>query len=179
MSELSLNSWQRRRLQRQLRQTHDARVYRRTLALLQVDRGYSLSQIARELLVTRQSVYNWIHEYTQDHDPTLLADVARSGRPSFWADAVRKQLLWLMRQTPEQLGDLAAAWTAPLLLLELEQRVGTRPSARTLRRELNRLGYVWKRGRYTLDPDPELEKKKENPSTDPQFATSQRSVGRG
>jgi len=39
MGTLTLTTWQRRRLERQLRDTHDARVYRRTLAVLEVARG--------------------------------------------------------------------------------------------------------------------------------------------
>lgn len=33
MTTLTLTTWQRRRLERQLRETLDARVYRRTLAM--------------------------------------------------------------------------------------------------------------------------------------------------
>jgi transposase len=179
MSELSLTPWQRRRLQRQLRQTGDARVYRRTLALLQVDRGLPLSQVAEELLVSRQSVYNWIREYARDHDPTALADRDRPGRPSYWGEGVRQELRWLMRQTPDRLGYFATAWTAPLLLEELEQSLGVRPCARTLRRELGRLGYVWKRGRYALDPDPALEKKTADPPEGPPPAPAGRAAGPG
>lgn len=60
MSELNLTRWQRLRLQRQLKWTRDARVYRRTLAILDYDRGESVSHIARRLAVTRQTVYNWV-----------------------------------------------------------------------------------------------------------------------
>ena len=39
MTTLTLTTWQRRRLERQLRETLDARVYRRTLAILEVAQG--------------------------------------------------------------------------------------------------------------------------------------------
>ena len=39
MSRLNLTSWQRQRLRRQLAETRDARVYRRTLAVLEFDAG--------------------------------------------------------------------------------------------------------------------------------------------
>jgi hypothetical protein len=39
MSRLHLTSWQRTRLRRQLAATRDARLYRRTLAVLEFDRG--------------------------------------------------------------------------------------------------------------------------------------------
>ena len=35
-------------------------------------------------------------------------------------------------------------------------------------RELDRLGYVWKRSRYVLDPDPDCEKKKTDSMVDSQ-----------
>jgi hypothetical protein len=50
---LKLTRWQRQRLQRQLKRTRDARVYRRTLAILDYDQGESISHIARRLGVTR------------------------------------------------------------------------------------------------------------------------------
>ena len=41
----------------------------------------------------------------------------------------------------------------------------------TLRRELQRLRYTWKRSRYTLDPDPEFGGKKEaHPAATPAIA---------
>jgi hypothetical protein len=48
MSGSRLTAGQRRRLQQQLQQTPDARVYRRTLALLDADRG---RQVGRPLKV--------------------------------------------------------------------------------------------------------------------------------
>ena len=39
----------RRRLERQLRSTADARVYRRTLAVVEVARGRPIAQVARSL----------------------------------------------------------------------------------------------------------------------------------
>ena len=68
MSELELTRWQRLRLQRQLKQTQDSRVYRRTLAILDYSRGEPISRIAGRLRVTRQSVYNWIAAYAEAPD---------------------------------------------------------------------------------------------------------------
>ena len=54
---------------RQLRTTTDARTYRRTLAVLELDRGRSAADIADMLGVTRQSVYNWAAAFAQDPAP--------------------------------------------------------------------------------------------------------------
>src|SRR5436305_6350228 len=81
MSRLQLTSWQRRRLQRQLAGTRDARLYRRTLAVLEYDRGRPAAEIARMLGVARQSVHNWVEVYHQAREPSALDDHERSGRP--------------------------------------------------------------------------------------------------
>jgi transposase len=178
MSELNLTRWQRLRLRRQLKQTRDARVYRRTLALLDYDRGESVSHIARRLGVTRQSVYNWVAGYAQAPDPERLGDASRSGRPSLWTDDLRAVLFQaLVEQTPDQLGYFAVNWTVPLFQDALAEHTGQRPSDDTIRRELDRLGYVWKRSRYVLDPDSEREKKTLDSPENPQPAAAQRRVG--
>ena len=82
MEGRKLTWWQRQRLQKQLKETQDARVYRRTLAVLEVSRGRSILQVAQTLNVTRQSVHNWIVSYAQSHDPHALWDEPRSGRPT-------------------------------------------------------------------------------------------------
>jgi transposase len=177
MSEMNLTRWQRLRLRRQLKRTRDARVYRRTLALLDYDRGESVSPIARRLGVTRQSVYNWVAGYAQAPDPERLGDASRSGRPSLWTDDLRAVFQALVEQTPDQLGYFAVNWTVPLFQDALAEHTGQRPSDDTIRRELDRLGYVWKRSRYVLDPDTEREKKTPDSPEHPQPAATQRRVG--
>ncbi len=61
MIRVRLTPAQRRQLRRQLRQTDQASVYRRLLALLALDEGEPIAGVARRLGVTRQSVYNWAH----------------------------------------------------------------------------------------------------------------------
>jgi transposase len=175
---LTLTWWQRRRLQRQLEETRDAHVYRRTLALLEVSRGRPVAQVAETLGVARRSIYYWIEHYRQAYDPTALSDDHRSGRPSFWTEELRVLLRTLMADyTPDQLGYSAVDWTVTLLQGHLGSCTGQRPSDETIRRELHRLGYVWKRPRYVLDPDPEFEKKTADPPSNPEFAPPKRSAG--
>lgn len=177
MSELKLTRWQRLRLQRQLKRTQDARIYRRTLAVLEYDRGEPIACIARRLGVTRQSVHNWIAAYAEDPHPESLVDEARSGRPSLWTEEVRAMFQALLEQRPDQLGFFAVNWTVPLFQDVLAPYTGQRPSEDTVRRELDRLGYVWKRSRYVLDPDPQREKKTLDSQESPEFAATQRRVG--
>ena len=177
MSRLTLTAWQRRRLQRQLHRTQDAALYRRTLAVLEFARGRPVAVIAAALSVSRQSVYNWVEAYAAAHDPSALADDLRPGRPALCGDEAVAFLRALMAVTPDQLGYPAVNWTVPLLRQELAEGVGQRLSDDTVRRALRGLGYVWKRPRYVLDPDPEREKKTADSAANRGLAAPQRAAG--
>ena len=174
MDSITLTAWQRRRLQRQLRAAHDARLYRRTLAILEVCRGEPVAEVARRLGVTPRVIYYWIAVYTRDHDPQALRDRDRPGRPALLTERDRDLLRQLLLgQSPQELGYFATEWTVPLLQEHLARCTGQRPSDDTVRRELERQGFVWKRCRYVLDPDPELRgKKAADPLGDPALAAS-------
>jgi len=177
MEGLKLTWWQRQRLGKQLKEARDAHLYRRTLAVLEVGRGRSIAQVAHALSVTRQSVYNWISHYAQAHDPHVLRDEPRPGRPNFWTEDHQALLRWLMEHTPDEFGYFAVNWTVPLLQEEWKHGTGLPLSDDTVRRGLQGLGYVWKRGRYELEPDPELEKKTPHSGSHPPFAAAQCAVG--
>ena len=68
MDGLQLSAGQRRHLRRQLEETTSARVFRRTLAVLDVDRGESAADVAYHLGVSRQTV-NALE--TGKYDPSL------------------------------------------------------------------------------------------------------------
>ncbi len=179
MEGLKLTWWQRHRLMERLKQTQEAHVFCRTLAVLEVGRGQSIAQVADALGVTRQSIYNWIASYARAHDPNALQDDPRSGRPSLWTEDHQSLVRWLMDHTPDEFGYFAVNWTVPLLQEQLEHCTGVPFSDETVRRGLQGLGYVWKRGRYELEPDPQLEKKTAYSPSNPAFAASQCAAGGG
>ena len=179
MEGLRLTWWQRRRLTEQLKEAQDARLYRRTLAVLEVGRGRSIAQVAQALDVTRQSVYNWIASYVQAYDPRALQDESHPGRPSVWNEEHQALLRWLLGHSPNEFGYFAGNWTVPLLQEQWEHGTGVRLSEDTVRRGLQELGYVWKRGRYELEPDPELEKKTPDSGSHSPFAAAQCAAGGG
>lgn len=177
MGQLKLTSWQRRRLRRQLTETLDARLFRRTLAVLEFDYGRSVADLARMLGVTRQSVYNWIETYTQDHDPAALQDEPGRGRHPSLDEDEQHLLEALLAVAPQDLGYPHVSWTIPLLQDLLEIATERRLSEDTLRRVLHQLDYVWKRPRHDLDPDPEREKKTPDSPANRGLAPTQRRVG--
>lgn len=159
MSDIQLTLDQRCQVRIALRGTDDASYYRRLLAVLELDAGRSYTEVADALGVTRQSVYNWARAYRQSLRPESLRDHYGVGRPTLWGGSLRALLRDCFEQRPDQRGYAGVNWTVPLLQEELERLSGRQLSDDTIRRELQRLGYVWKRFRYVLPPDPEREKK--------------------
>ena len=179
MSRLKLTSWQRRRLRRQLAETHDARLCRRTLAVLEFDHGRSAADIARMLGVTRKCIYDWVGAYSEVRDPAALEDEPGRGRHPLLDEDQEHLLEALLAASPQDFGYPHVSWTVPLLCEVLEIATEQRVSEDTLRRALHRLNYVWKRPRYDLDPDPEREKKTPDSPANPGSATAQRRLGPG
>lgn len=159
MSKFRLKSRQRRRLRESLKTAPDARVYQRSLALLQMAQGRSIAPLARELRVSRQTLYNWRARYEQAPGRRALGDSPRSGRPTAWTEEWQAWLQATLEESPEPWGYAGGRWTVPLLQEQLGHLGGPRGSEETLRRQLHLLGYSWKRCRYVLEPDPERTKK--------------------
>lgn len=164
MSSLRLTDAQRRGLEQQLRDTTDAGLFRRTLAILEAAGGRPVAEIARMLRTSRVSVYHWIACYERARDPTALADRRGGNHPSLWTEELRAALAASFRRRPEEFGYQAVEWTVPLLREHLERWCQEGLSDTTVRRQMRDLGYVWKRPRYVLDPDPEREKKTPHPA---------------
>lgn len=137
-----------------------SRVYRRVLAILEVSRGIPVDDVATALSVTRQSVYNWLRRYDSNDCEASLKNRPQSGRPRLLPEHRQSWLKDLMRIRPEARGYFANEWTVPLLQEELLHCTGRYLSADTIGRSLARLGFVWKRPRYVLSPDPDRLKKR-------------------
>jgi transposase len=119
MSRLHLNARQQRQLQAQLRTARTARLYRRTLALVEAAQGKPIAHIARSLGVSRRSFYHWQQRYTAHHDPAALVDRKGSGHSRVWTPQLRALLEQSLEQKPEPWGSQASEWTVPLLIEHL------------------------------------------------------------
>jgi transposase len=159
MSEIHLTARQRELLQACLETPPSTGFYRRALALLALDEGQSVGEAAELLGVSHQSIYNWMQAYEQSPQPETLRDRYGGGRPSLWTRQLQQVLQDGLRCRPDDLSYLGMNWTVPLLREYLHDETGSWLSEDTIRRQLQGLGYVWKRSRYVLPPDPEREKK--------------------
>lgn len=178
MKDWHLTPAQRRMLEKKLPHIRDAALFRRLLALLQVDQGQSIAQTARLVRVNRRSVHRWMQRFASGHSLSALEHHRGQGRPSQWNEELTGLVEAALARAPLRLGYHANSWTVPLLQAFLavyhpEQEVSTS----TLRRHLKAAGYVWKRFRYVLAPDPEAEKKTLAFAANTGFARGHRASG--
>lgn len=159
MNLLHLTPQQRFRLRQLRAATRDAAVLRRSLALLHLDQGHSAAAAAAELGVTRQSVYNWRDHYLAAPTPRALRDRRGHAHVTAWDEDLLAVLREALGQSPSRWGYRDLEWTVDLLQQHLARWDGRCWSDTTLRRQLHRLGYVWKRPRYVLQPDPQRARK--------------------
>jgi len=153
MNGLVLTLEQRERLEIDAREVDEAHIYRRAAALLAVDRGYPVAEVAGVLGVTRQTIYNWLRTYGEPGGEVNLDDAPRPGRPSVWSSDLASVLEKTLQASPAEAGCPGPHWTPRLLQTKLASISGVRVSHETLRRRLRGLGYVWRKGRYMI-PEP-------------------------
>lgn len=153
----TLTRFERNSLERFVRATSDGRLLRRAEALLWLPEQASVTEIARRLRVSRQTVYHWATRFSQRQGTILerLADGAHTGRPALLASRMDPIINALIDQDPRDYGYAATVWTAPLLRCHLEAQHGVVASEQSVRLAIDRLGLRWKRPRYQLSrPSP-------------------------
>jgi transposase len=179
MSEIQLTNGQRELLQAGLEAAPSPGFARRAFAILALDEGQSVPEVAELLGVSRQSVYNWWQAFERSPRPETLCDRFGGGRPSLWTERMGQLLQDGLRGRPEDFGYTGMNWTVPLLRDYLGDETGSWLSEDTVRRHLQDLGYIWKRYRYVLPPDPEREKKTRHPPSPGPLAAAECGAGGG
>lgn len=160
MSSIQLSRSERRLLKVRMNAAESADVYRRSLALLSVDKGRDVDDVAMLLEVDRRTVFRWLQRYKENRDLSVLRRRPGQGRPRLLSKDERSFLKDALLHSPQEFGYHAANWTVPLLHEHISSLLDADVSSHTIRRQLEELGYVWKRYRYVLPPDPEREKKR-------------------
>lgn len=153
MTYVSFNRKQRAALESVISNSRDARQVLRAYALLWLDDGDSVEEVANRLGVCRQSVYNWAARFQQRQQLTLkarLADAARSGRPCTAKGVIDPLIDAVIDTDPRQLGYRSTVWTAQLMVAYLRDHHQLRVSADSVSLAIARLAIRWKRPRHSL-----------------------------
>jgi transposase len=150
---VNLNSKEAASLERLVKATGDIRQWRRAQALLWLDEGESIEEVADRLRVTRQTVYNWVARFDDRAGLEVAAraaDAMRSGRPRTAAGVIDPLINAVIDTDPRELGYGSTVWTAHRLRRYLDGAHHLSVCAKSVSRALSRLQIAWKRPRHTL-----------------------------
>ena len=131
----------------------DPRAFQRAQAVLWLDEGESVEEVAERLRVSRQTIYNWAARVQAQEGCALsvaLLDAPRSGRPRTVQGIIDPWLDAVLDEDPRTFGYRATVWTAPLLRHYLQEVHHLAVSRQSVSLALARLRVRWKRPRHTL-----------------------------
>jgi transposase len=131
----------------------DFKQFQRAHALLWLDDGESVEEVASRLYVSRQTIYNWILRVQAESEQSLaqrLADARRSGRPPTAQGIIDPLIEPIIDTDPREFGYRSTVWTAALLVTYLTEYQHVEVSLRSVGYALERLDIHWKFPRYDL-----------------------------
>jgi transposase len=148
-----LNDRERRGLEDLMRHATEAMALRRTQALLWLDGGESVQEVADRLRISRQAVYQWLAQFQARQTfalQTRVAPGAHSGRPRTVHGVIEPLIEAVLDRNPREWGYQATVWTARLLMQYLAEVHQLRVSRASVSLALGRLRIRGKRPRHQL-----------------------------
>ena len=106
-----------------LKQTKEARVFRRAQAVRQVVKGQRLQTVSDTLQFTYSALRKWVHRFAHQ-GPQGLVDRPRSGRPRKVTCELEHHLNRLVDQDPLQHGSIYSPWSCHELATVLARETG-------------------------------------------------------
>jgi transposase len=115
-----------------LKQTKEARVFRRAQAVREVVKGHRLQTVSDTLQFTYSALRKWVYRFA-NQGPQGLVDRPRSGRPPKVTGALAHHLDRLVDQDPLQHGSSHSQWSCQELATVLAHQTGVRVSRESVR----------------------------------------------
>jgi len=106
-----------------LKQTKEARVFRRAQAVRDVVKGQRLQTVSDTLHFTYSALRKWVYRFATQGAQGLM-DRPRSGRPPKVTCALEQHLNRLVDQDPLQHGSVYSQWSCRELATVLAQQTG-------------------------------------------------------
>ena len=154
--EWSLCERLRQQLRHVVRSTSDARLCRQCEGLLQVDDGHPIAGVS---LVISASRGRRLDRWRERAGGGLIDHAGRDRQSGGTAECI-ECIKNALEQSPREFDFQSTGWTVGMLKAHLGQQLGWTVSELSIRRRLHKSGYVWKRCRYVLKPDPQRERKR-------------------
>jgi transposase len=115
-----------------LKQTKEARVFRRAPAVREVVKGQRLQTVSDTLSFTYSALRKWVHRFAHQGPPGLV-DRPRSGRPPKVTCALEQHLQRLIDQDPLQHGSIHSQWSCRELATVLARETGVQLGRESVR----------------------------------------------
>ena len=123
MLNLQVSATERLSIERFIKNAVSDKERARGKAILGLADGRSVDSVAEEHHVTRQSVYNWIHQFKarQDRDPVERLKTGVLGRPRKCRDPLEPIIAWAIERDPRSFGYESVFWSTSLLMRYLKE----------------------------------------------------------
>jgi transposase len=115
-----------------LKQTKEARVFRRAQAVREVVKGHRLQTVSDTLQFTYSALRKWVYRFANQGSQGLV-DRPRSGRPPKVTGALAHHLDRLVDQDPLQHGASHSQWSCQALATVLARQTGVQVSRESVR----------------------------------------------
>ena len=115
-----------------LKQTQEARVFRRAQAVHAVVAGQHVSAVSATFHLAHSALRKWVQRFAQE-GPQGLRDRPRSGRPPKITCELEQQLNRLVDQDPLEHGSVYSQWSCRELATVLAQQTGVQLGRESVR----------------------------------------------
>jgi transposase len=115
-----------------LKQTKEARVFRRAQAVREVVAGHHVNAVSALFHFTNSALRKWVQRFAQQ-GPQGLRDRPRTGRPRKVTCALEQHLNRLVDQDPLQHGARSSQWSCRELATVLAQQTGVQLGRESVR----------------------------------------------
>ena len=115
-----------------LKQTKEARVFRRAQAVRQVVKGQRLQTVSDTLQFTYSALRKWVYRFASQGTSGFI-DRPRSGRPPKVTCELEQHLNRLVDQDPLEHGSLHSQWSCRELVLVLARETGVQLGRESVR----------------------------------------------
>ena len=115
-----------------MKQTKEARVFRRAQAVRDVVKGQRLQTVSDTWSFTYAALRTWVHRFATEGTRGLV-DRPRSGRPPTITCALEQHLNRLVDQDPLEQGSLSSQWSCRELATVLAQQTGVQLGRESVR----------------------------------------------
>ena len=120
-----------------IKQTKEARVFRRAQAVRHVVKGQRLQTVSDALSFTYSALRKWVYRFAS-HGTQGLVDRPRSGRPPKITCELEPHLNRLVDQDPLEHGSISSQWSCRELATVLARETGVRLGRESVRSVLKK-----------------------------------------